>query len=569
MQTSGTGWYRGLGACAVLGLLLVLQAPAFAANEAVEIEPAEAAENSDGQDTGDAVVLVKAGDDTEPLEPSELAGTEDALTATALTVETLVMPTELSELIAFLSEDYQQYHEDLSIEEALVIALKHNHDLNSKRLTAAAATKDIDIRWTDLNPQLSMQGSIGYQWTNASSEPMEIPIPGSDPVEIPTSDGSGNDLQRSLAFSLTQRIYDFGLTNDLIDVAEAQHAIQKYTVDMAEQQLVHDVIAAYYRFNLALGQARVRDNEVKLANELLRQTKIQFDVGVVPRLDVIRAESRVEQAKSAYIQAQAQVGDAAAYFYSLLGVEDERYIPELVTAPLAEVGPPPVELNAAVGHALEFRPELELQYATLFAGEVSRRLTKNRPIVEGYANAQYQKPPQFGGTDNYSVGIQLMWELFDGNKSRHEREKSKLELASITEGILHLEGQLELDVTTAWNNVVASRAETESAAATLELSNEAYRAASIGYAAGVTPYIDYLDALDQNIAAAIGYLVSLANVKLAQVRLAKALGFPMGYPGDNRLEGDGTADIYATLGFGLVAQPPTAAAAGAAEEDSN
>lgn len=96
MQTSGTGWYRGLGACAVLGLLLAVPALVGAANEAVEIEPAEAAENSDGQDMGDAVVLVKAGDDTEPLEPSELAGTEDALTATALTVETLVMPTELS-----------------------------------------------------------------------------------------------------------------------------------------------------------------------------------------------------------------------------------------------------------------------------------------------------------------------------------------------------------------------------------------------------------------------------------------------------------------------------------------
>ena len=41
----------------------------------------------------------------------------------------------------------------------------------------------------------------------------------------------------ALALSLTQRIYDFGLTTDLIDIAEATHAIEKYTVDMSEQQL--------------------------------------------------------------------------------------------------------------------------------------------------------------------------------------------------------------------------------------------------------------------------------------------------------------------------------------------
>jgi len=467
----------------------------------------------------------------------------------SITVGDLSMPTELAEMIQHLAVGYVQPHPELSVEDALRTALTHNHNLNSARLSAAAACQGIKVQWTDLMPQLSLQAKGYYQASNASTDPIEIPGPDDEPIEFDFA-ADADELQRQLALSLTQRIYDFGLTNDLIDVAESQHAIQKYTVDMTEQQLVSDVISAYFQFNLALGQARVRDDELTLARELLRQAEIQYEVGVVPRLDVIRAESRVEQARSAYIAAQSQVGDSGAYFFSLLGVEDDRYVPGLITAPLAEVGVPPPEIDEAINFTLENRPELELQYAVLETGEASKSLARNRPILQAYVNALYQKPTNFGqGTDSYEYGLQLMWNLYSGGSQKAKVKQEELKLKAIAEGILNLEAQLELDATTAWNRVVAARSSADAARKTLELTAEAHRAAAVGYSAGVTPYIDYLDALDQNVAAAIGYLTALAEVKLAQVNLARAMGFPYGYPGDGRALGPGDVDVFTALGL--------------------
>ena len=105
-----------------------------------------------------------------------------------------------------------------------------------------------------------------------------------------------------------------------------------------------------------------------------------------------------------------------------------------------------------------------------------------------------------------------------------------------------LEAKVELDATTAWNRLYAARASTDAAQKTLELSSEGLRAASVGYAAGVTPYLDFADAMDKNVAAAIGYLISLVEVKLAQVNLERAEGFPSGYPGDPRAS-DNPAEV--------------------------
>lgn len=547
--------------CVLLAAALLPWSTPAGATDVVEVmqaggiesaEPSAESTPSEEQDSVEVVAILA------PADPAEMAAGEPEeleWEPLSITVEELSLPTDLEEMLAFLTTDYTQPDAELEIEEALTTALTYNHDLNSKRLAAAAACQGVEVQWADLRPQLSLQAKAYLQQTNANTDPIEIDAGEGDPLVIDIA-GPQDEVQRQLALSLTQRIYDFGVTNDLIDIAKAQHAIRKHTVDMAEQQLVHDVITAYYTFNLALGLAKVRDDELQLAAEFLRQAEIQYDVGVVPRLDVIRAEARVEEARSNYISAQSQVGDAAAYFFSLLGVEDTRYVPSVVRAALAEIGPPPPDVNEAIDLALLYRPEIELQYATLSATEAAKSLTRNRPILEAYASALYQKPAGgFSGTDNYEYGVQLLWNLYTGGKDRAQLKQEELNLLSISEGIIHLEAQLELDATTAWNRVVAARSSADSARATLELSAEAHRAAAVGYSAGVTPYIDYLDALDKNVAAAIGYLLSLAEVKMAQANLVRAMGFPYGYPNDPRAHSSGDADIYQTLGLTSAVDP--------------
>ena len=520
------------------------------ADEAVEVQ-------TEGGQTGLQVQAQAQEVSTEtitltPLQPSQLAQepqSQISWLASPLDVESLTMPTDPAELIKHLAADYSQPHSELSLEQAVQLALTYNHDLNRQRLNAAAACVGIEVNWADLRPQLSLQAKAYKQETNVSSEPISIPLPDGSTFTLDLGGGDEDDIIRQLAFALTQRIYDFGLTNELVDVAEAQHAIQSYTVRIAEQQLVDSLTAAYLGYTLAWGQLRIRNDELALAEEFLRQTKIQFEVGTVPRLDVIRAEQRVQQSLDGVIKSQALLGDASAAFFALLGVEDQRYVPALTSAEMLELGAEPPAVDSVINTALEQRPEIELAYSTLFAGQAQKKLTANRPILQAYANAMYQEPASsFQGTDSYEYGISLMWNVYTGGKDKLKRKQAELQLAALSEGILDLEAKIELDATTAWNRLHAARSSTEAAGKTLELSAEGLRAAAVGYSAGVTPYLDFADALDKNVAAAIAYLISLINVQLAESNLFRAQGFPNGYPGQVAMETE-TGGIASAAGI--------------------
>lgn len=471
-----------------------------------------------------------------------------------LDLKEVVLPTDKQDLIRYLAEGYFPQEAELSIDEAVAIALEHNHDLNSKRLSAAAACQDLEINWTALKPQASLQLKTYWQRSDAKKTTVTIAGKDGEPDKTYSLGGVEKSPIGALALSLTQRIYDWGITHKLIDASRAQYSIKNYTVDIAEQQLVANVISGYYQFSAALGQARIRRDELALALEFQRIAQIQFDVGTAPRLDVIRAEARVEQARDALISALATVGDAASSFYTWLGVEDQRYVPALITAALIDVGEDPPLLEDAARTAVETRPEIALQYATLSAGQVKVDLARNRPVLQAYVNSLLQDPAGQGGAASAEFGLQLNWNLFTGGKDKLERKQAQLELKSLSEAVLDLEAKIELDAASSWNRLYAARASVQSGKKNLELSGEILRAASVGYGAGVTPYIDFQSALDGNVAAALGYLMALVEVKLAQVNLDRAEGFPRGYPGDSRSGKDSAVTVQQLVSGST--QPP-------------
>ncbi|MCH7472319.1 TolC family protein [bacterium] len=544
-----------LGAFALLlfiasGAGVPARQPSAYATDVVEVMNADSREEPLGPRLDETDAVIEEASESAPAR----SGAFEPLTINAsweptrLHVSEYGVPTDREGMLEYLAEAYAQPDAQLTLAEAIDMALANNHDLNRKRFAAAAAFQEVKVNWAALRPQLDLQARMFYQQTNQP------------PVTLGPSDGEEEPLELSfttegelisfLALSLTQRIYDFGLTSSEVDLASARHAIQAYTVDMAEQQLVYDVIVAYYNFNLALGQAKIRSDELALAQEFLRQTQIQYEVGTVPRLDVIRAEARVEQARSGFISAQGMLGDAVAAFFSLLGAGDQRYVPAVLTSHLLEMGDPPPPADSVVENALNCRPEIELQYAALFAGKAEKSLANNRPILEAYVNARYQEPvSSFQGTDSYEYGLQVNWPLYTGGKDVRERKQRELELLALSEGVLDLEAKVELDATMAWNRAVAGRSAVGAALKNLELSAEALHAAAVGYGAGVTPYLDFEDALDQNVAAALQYLFALAEVKMGQANLVRAQGFPDGYPGDARPGAPKTPSVYGILGL--------------------
>lgn len=537
-----------LSACLValtLGLL-VRASEAYAQPPVVETHT-----SANPHETGMAVVEpapISAVADASETDPTPAAIQPIAIdprwTALKINLRDVVLPADTASLIMYLAEGYFPQESQLNLDQAVAIALLHNHDVNSQRLTAVAACKSIDIDWAALKPQVSLQAKAYWQRDNSHS---------AAGAAASTADNQDAMLS-SAALSLTQRIYDWGLSHRLLDTSRAQFAIQNCSVDMAEQQLVANVIASYYLFSSALGQTRIRRDELALAQMLLGQAQLRFKVGTAPRLDVIRAEARVEQARGSLVTALSALGDAAADFYALLGVEDQRYVPAVITSALLEGGAEPAPVASVIQAAIASRPEMELQYATLAAGQAKVELAKNRPVLQAYSNAILRDPENQSGSASIEYGLQLNWSLYRGGSEQQERLQAQMELQAVAESVLGLEAKIELDATKSWNRLYAARAAVGSAKKNLELSAESLRIAAIGYVAGVIIFVDYQDALDNNVAAALAYLLALVEVKLAQVNLERAQGFPAGFPGDTRAAHDGARTV-GDIVLGLPAAP--------------
>jgi outer membrane protein len=483
-----------------------------------------------------AAVAQEQGSATPSTNPPDFLGDldDDYWSPFSINLDKILLPTDYQDLVDYLAEGYTAQAAELTLADALELALVHNPGMNESRLNAAAAAKDSAVQRSALFPQLSL--SAGSSWTNSdagSGSPTTTQSVTRNHSTGQTATGSADNENAvlSLSLSLSQKIYDFGRTNNLIDVSRAQAAAQAYTTALKEQQLVNSVSTSYYRFSAALGQARLARDELQLAEESLSHTQARYEVGSVPKLDVMRAQSRVEAARESVISASSQLGDASADFYALLGMEDKRYVPMVLAA--AEIDPASElpSLGDAIAQALACRPELTMQYEMLKASRFNVKLAGNKPVLQAYSSTLYQDSGGASSTHSYEYGLQLTWNLFNGGQDFHAREKARLELKALEDGLIDLEASIELKVTKAWNRAVAAQASIPAAERKLEVEKEALRTASLGYAAGVIPYLDFSTALNSEVSAALGYLGKLIEARLALADLELAMGYPEGYSG--------------------------------------
>ena len=86
-----------------------------------------------------------------------------------------------------------------------------------------------------------------------------------------------------------------------------------------EQTVLLDATTAYVNVVRDTAVVRLRENDVKVLAEQLKQTKEQFDVGEVTRTDVAQAEARRSEALSTLAAAQANLKTSRAAYEQIIG----------------------------------------------------------------------------------------------------------------------------------------------------------------------------------------------------------------------------------------------------------
>jgi outer membrane protein len=324
----------------------------------------------------------------------------------------------------------------------------------------------------------------------------------------------------SARIALSQTIWDFGKTAAASDVARKNADIFYQNVELQRQQLVDTVKEAYTNILFAQRLIKVQEQALDRANLNLRSAQGNYEVGTQPRSVVARAEVDVANAKVAIIQARNAERVARVGLNTAMGIAADY--PTQVVDNLAYV-PITVDRESLVREALTRRPEYRQAQLTAEAAALTVRQSARNFLPNVTAGAFLGAArPQFYQIWELSVG--LSWTIFDGGNLIGRYKESEALLDAAKARVKSSEQTIAQDVTQAYLSLVETDERILAAKVAVDSATENFRLAQGRFDAGVGTILEVTDAQlaltqSQNTEAQ-----ALADFRIAQARLDRALG---------------------------------------------
>ena len=361
------------------------------------------------------------------------------------------------------------------------------------------------------------------------------------PFYVPT--GGTNSYQTNIGAGfaglyLVYELLSFERSAALAEVtADLEVSRQRYADRLRQLQL--DVSEAYYRLQLADQLRRIRQVVVDNDQVILDQVQALKTAALVPRVDLLRAQARLQQSRFRLEQAEA------------LRLSSQRRLSNLVNVPFTvtleareavRLQPPwPLDLPETIVRGFADNPQLQALEAARIAllRQADRRAAELLPRIglsatAGYRAAQSISPvidldgcckgPAFiPGLNSYSgdwsAGLSLEWRLFDGGitagavaASRAAAERTLQSEAAERNAIRQRLENAYYDQRAALSQIIAANA-------SFQASREAYRDSRARYEFGLADYTDLADTI-QSLTTAMeqrAEATTLANLSYAQL----------------------------------------------------
>ncbi|HEY4416879.1 MAG TPA: TolC family protein [Verrucomicrobiae bacterium] len=412
----------------------------------------------------------------------------------------------------------------LSLPDALNTALLQNATiLEAKNDLESSHGLVVQTRAIAL-PQLIANGQ--YKYTDPSAIEA-FPTP-AGPIATP-------DQNWNAGIQLVQSIYSGGRLIAAFKAADAtqKQALANYQTSVADTLL--SVRLAYYDVLLAAQEITVHEASVKLLEKELDDQKHRLSAGTVPKFNVLRAEVAVANERPNLIQARNNYRIAKNNLANLLGYNLPHTVWENIPLNLTDdfdTAPYKINLPDAVQQALERRTELaalrkgvELQQLSIVNAKSGFKPSVS--IFAGYDwhNSQYTPPVELDHDfSGWNAGAQLQWNIFDGLMTAGKIKQAKAQFAK-AKTVLDDQGrQIELQVRTAYSDLVQARETLDSQEKVQEEADEALREAKQRADAGTGTQLDVLDAETSLTQSRTTQIQALHDYSTARANFERAIG---------------------------------------------
>jgi outer membrane protein len=403
----------------------------------------------------------------------------------------------------------------LTLEDAIARAVAMSHRLAEARAREEGAQAAIRSRQVADQPTVVVDG--GYTRTNHVDEFRLLQPSGLVRVVYP--DIPDNYFSRA---TFQWPIYTSGRTDALVRAAEAEARASAADVDVTRADLRLEVTRTYWALITAGEAARVVQESLARADAHVRDVRSQFDAGLVPPNDVAAAEAQRSRQELQLIESRNLRSSTLEDLRRLTGITTDIVPEAQLTADAARTQ------AAATGQRAEQRAIAERISA---AEERMNAIDASaKPTVAVHATADYANPNarHFPRMDrwrtSWEVGAMVNWTLWDGGRVAAEKGEAAAATQALRYRRAEVDDQIATDVRQRQLDVESAHAALTAADAEVRSAAEARRVVAERFNVGVATSTEVLDAQLALLQAELDRIRALANIKLSEARLERALG---------------------------------------------
>lgn len=429
--------------------------------------------------------------------------------------------------------------DELTLQQAIDLALRRNPGLNSAELKLRAAEGQSQAARGALMPQVTASGTamrLNSLMSMGAGDTYYLPVlsgatlsPTGDVVPMAGFDIATNSVGNTYAGKLSAQwpVYTGGRVWQGYQISRLSVESARQELDTTRAGIVLSVKQAYYGLLLARRALEVVRESDSTIGRHVERVRAMYRKGLVSKLDLLRAEVQQSNLQPQVIRMQNAV-DLARYRLNLVL---DRGLEEPVD-PTDSLAYRAMDLDSAalVRQALSGRPELaQVEIARKIADRAALiSYSGLQPSLVLMADYSYSKGQGFSGEEwqkNWDVGVAASWTLFDGGSAlgRIKEARSNARRVLLARG--QVENYVKLEVTA---GILAARVGEKAIASqvkAVEQAGEALKMAQARYESGQATNLDVLDAQlaltqaqTERIQAVHDYLVSLAQLERAAGR---------------------------------------------------
>ena len=350
-------------------------------------------------------------------------------------------------------------------------------------------------------------------------------------------------------------VWNQNWTNVKLAGVQSEAAEQQF--DQALMDNVQSTVNSYWGLVAARDRVRVAQKSLETARALLDQTRTQYEVGVVSKVEVVEAEAGVANREFELIKTANDYRNAQDILIDAVLGPKLKPLTDLQVVPTADLTSHErvrIDVAGAVAKAFEKRPELRVAQSTIDQSEINLRFAKSQRLPQvdlvgryGYigiaGRGNRQLNPVFGGTPQPDSGYGHSWDNFfqengkdnfrvqgvfsvplPNTRGRQLVARSQFDLQRSQTSLVRLEQKIILDIRAASRTLLAAGQGIEAAERRRLAAEEQLRAERIRLEHGESTPFEVLQREEDLVEAESQKINALQTFHAAETALARAQG---------------------------------------------